>query len=82
MRRVVLVLVPLAALAALGFLQGSAVGGQSAPRLSTPVFTATLVNQVLVPAMCLKLGPTTPAPAMELQPAEQPPVPTASASVT
>src|SRR5690348_8656677 len=69
MRRAVLVLVPLGALGVLGFLQGSAVGGQSAPRLSNPsnltkpVLTATLVTSFKVTVTVSGPGSVTSSPA-------------------
>ncbi|MGZ6617886.1 MAG: efflux RND transporter permease subunit, partial [Solirubrobacteraceae bacterium] len=45
--------------------------------------TATLVNQVLVPVMCLALGPTAPVPVEESEDVSDPTtLPAASASVT
>jgi Cu/Ag efflux pump CusA len=65
----------------IGDVPGNEIAHSAAAVILGGLLTATLVNHVLVPAMCLKLGPTTPA-AEELEPAEEPPVPTASASVT
>src|SRR5690242_749976 len=61
--RRVLLFVPLVALAALGFLEGSAIGGQTAPRLSSPVLTATLVTTFKVTVTVSGSGSVTSAPA-------------------
>jgi Cu/Ag efflux pump CusA len=66
----------------IGDVAGNEITHTAAAVILGGLLTATFVNQVLVPAMCLKLGPTKPAVAEELEPAEEPPVPTASASVT
>jgi Cu/Ag efflux pump CusA len=66
----------------MGDVPGNEITRNAAAVLLGGLLSATFVNQVLVPAMCLKLGPTKPAAAVELEPAAEPPVPTASASVT
>jgi Cu/Ag efflux pump CusA len=65
-----------------GDVPGNEITHTAAAVILGGLLTATIVNQVLVPAMCLSLGPSKPAAATELEPAEEAPVPTASASVT
>jgi Cu/Ag efflux pump CusA len=69
----------------MGDVPGNEITRSAAAVILGGLLTATLVNQVLVPAMCLSLGPPTPpapAAAEELEPAGETPVPTASGSVT
>jgi Cu/Ag efflux pump CusA len=66
---------------AMGDVAGNEIAHAAAAVILGGLLSATLVNHVLVPAMCLALGPTQPAAAEELEPADEP-AQTASASVT
>ena len=67
----------------MGDVAGNEITHTAAAVILGGLVTATLVNQVLVPAMCLALGPTAPVPVEESEDVGDPTtLPAPSASVT
>jgi hypothetical protein len=67
----------------MGDVAGNEITHATAAVILGGLVTATVLNQVLVPAMCLALGPTAPIPVEELEDAVDPtavPAPSPSAS--